>query len=430
MINVIFEGAYSSVTSSPAYLHDYGQVLRVFGLDLPAVVEAHFALEESGESVLVTGTYEDGIARIPVPDSFLKEVGSFFCYIFDRGTSSGRTTYKVKIPVTKRADLPTATVDPTEEDANYFASVIEEVTAQAEAAATSAEDARAAKDELLTGISIGTVETLEPGTDASASLTETESGVALNLGIPQGAQGAQGAQGEQGGGVGEDVAGQIFTINGSEVTAKEGAERFNDYVNNKATGKCARAEGEGTTAYGEASHSEGRDTSAMGPLSHAEGDGSTTGSYADCAHAEGCNCRATGAYSHSEGAGCLSSGTQAHAEGFQTQANANSAHSEGAYCIAGREDSHAEGFSTIASSSYQHTQGKWNLQDAENKYADIVGNGTAGARSNCETTSWTGIKWLASDVRCGGDDQDDTAAISLTALAARVAALEAQLGGN
>jgi len=425
LINVIFEGAYSSVTSSPAYLHDYGQVLRVFGLDLPAVVEAHFALEESGESVLVMGTYEDGIARIPVPDSLLKEVGSFFCYIFDRSTSSGRTTYKVKIPVTKRADLPTATVDPTEEDANYFASVIEEVTAQAEAAATAAEDARAAKGELLTGISIGAVETLEPGADASASLTETESGVALNLGIPQGAKGEQG----EGGGVGENVTGQVFTINGSEVTAKEGAERFNDYANNKATGKNAHAEGEGSTAYGEASHSEGRDTSAMGPLSHSEGDGSTTGSYADCAHAEGAYCRATGAYSHTEGSGCLSSGTQAHSEGHQTQANANSAHSEGSYCIAGREDSHAEGFSTIAASDYQHTQGKWNLQDTDGKYADIVGNGKPGARSNCETTSWTGIKWLASDVRCGGTDQD-AAAVSLQNLAARVAALEAQLGGN
>lgn len=422
MINVIFEGAYSSVTSFPAYLHDFGQVLHVFGLDLPSVVEAHFALEESGESVLVMGTCEDGIARIPVPDSFLKEVGSFFCYIFDRNTASGRTTYKVKIPVTKRADLPTATVDPTEEDANYFASVIEEVTAQAEAAATSAEDAKAAKDGLLTGISIGTVETLAPGADASASLTETESGIALNLGIPQGAQG-------EGGGVGENVAGQVFTINGSEVTAQEGAERFNDYSGNIATGKNAHAEGEGTTAYGEASHSEGRDTSAMGPLSHAEGDGSTTGSYAECAHAEGINCRATGTYSHAEGAGCLASGAKAHAEGSQTQANANGSHSEGAYCIAGREDSHAEGFNTIAASDYQHTQGKWNLQDTENKYADIVGNGKAGARSNCETTSWNGVKWLASDVRCGGTDQD-AAAVSLQNLAARVAALEAQLGGN
>ena len=40
LINAIFDGSYNFVTSQPAYLHDYGQVLRIFGLELPAVVEA------------------------------------------------------------------------------------------------------------------------------------------------------------------------------------------------------------------------------------------------------------------------------------------------------------------------------------------------------------------------------------------------------
>ena len=66
MINCYFDGAYTSVTSHPAYLHDYGQVLRVFDLDLPAVVEAHFSLEESGESILRMGTCEKGITHIPM----------------------------------------------------------------------------------------------------------------------------------------------------------------------------------------------------------------------------------------------------------------------------------------------------------------------------------------------------------------------------
>ena len=84
LINCYFDGAYTSVTSHPAYLHDYGQILRVFDLDLPAVVEAHFSLEESGKSILRMGACEKGITHIPIPDSCLEETGSFYCYIFSR----------------------------------------------------------------------------------------------------------------------------------------------------------------------------------------------------------------------------------------------------------------------------------------------------------------------------------------------------------
>lgn len=132
MINCYFDGAYTSVTSHPAYLHDYGQILRVFDLDLPAVVEAHFALEESGESILRMGTCEKGITHIPIPDSCLEETGSFYCYIFDRDNTSGRTVYKIKIPVLKRADMPTETTEPSEQDVAYFEQVLAQIEQKAE----------------------------------------------------------------------------------------------------------------------------------------------------------------------------------------------------------------------------------------------------------------------------------------------------------
>ena len=127
LINAIFDGSYNFVTSQPAYLHDYGQVLRIFGLELPAVVEAHFASEESGASVLVMGTCEDGVARIPIPDAYLSENGSFWCYVYNRTASSGKTIHKIKIPVMQRAELPAETVNPSEDDSNYFAAVLAEI---------------------------------------------------------------------------------------------------------------------------------------------------------------------------------------------------------------------------------------------------------------------------------------------------------------
>ena len=141
MINAFFDGSCRSVSSQAAYLHDYGQTLRVVGLNLPSVVEAHFALKESGESSLRAGSCSDGRTTIPIPDSFLEEVGSFFCYIFDRGDTSGRTVYKIKIPVLKRADMPTETTEPSEQDVSYF----EQVLAQMEALAERAEAAAGAE---------------------------------------------------------------------------------------------------------------------------------------------------------------------------------------------------------------------------------------------------------------------------------------------
>ena len=132
LINCYFDGAYTSVTSHPAYLHDYGQILRIFDLDLPAVVEAHFSLEESGKSILRMGTCEKGITHIPIPDSCLEETGSFYCYIFDRDSTSGRTVYKIKIPVLKRADMPTETTEPSEQDVAYFEQVLAQIEQKAE----------------------------------------------------------------------------------------------------------------------------------------------------------------------------------------------------------------------------------------------------------------------------------------------------------
>ena len=402
MINAYFDGAYNSVTSQAAYLHDYGQTLRVLGLNLPSVVEAHFAAEESGTSVLVMGTCTDGIANIQIPDVFLSEVGSFFCYIYDRTASSGKTVYKIKIPVTQRPDLPNETVNPSEQDVSYFEQVLAQMTSQT--------------DRILNGLSIGTVETREAGENATASITAEGDTLSLNLGIPQGAKGEDG----EGGGVGESTAGQTVTYNGTDYTCSEGAERFNNYSNNLAVGKNSHAEGDGTKAIGNYSHAEGGGNEASGIGAHAEGLGS----------------KATGISAHAEGGGCQATSLQAHAEGSGTTASGANSHAEGGGTTANGMSSHAEGGSTYANAENQHVQGRYNVVDNSNKYADIVGNGTSdNNRSNAETTDWTGIKWLKTDVRCGGSDQDDyTNAISMVALANKLANLEARVaaleGGN
>ena len=78
-----------------------------------------------------------------------------------------------------------------------------------------------------------------------------------------------------------------------------GAEYFNDYINNKADGPYAHAEGRETNATGPRAHAEGYLTKVFAADAHAEG--RKTWSLAAQGHAEGFYSIAYGANSHVEG---------------------------------------------------------------------------------------------------------------------------------
>lgn len=206
--------------------------------------------------------------------------------------------------------------------------------------------------------------------------------------------------------IGKDVAGQTFTIDGTEVTASANAEIFGDYENNIAVGQWSIAEGSGTIAKGRASHAEGAyskalndgchvegyQTEATGYWSHAEGEMTKVTSYAS--HAEGSYCTlpngtkrygtASGYASHIEGGGCHATGSCSHAEGLATTVSGAQSHAEGRY--------------TIAAGGAQHVEGIANIEDTEGKYIHIAGNGTFDSRNNAYTLDWDGNGWYAGDM--------------------------------
>ncbi len=50
--------------------YDYGQILRIQGLNLPPAVEIHFALQKTGgTSKNRIGITKDGVTDVPIPDS-------------------------------------------------------------------------------------------------------------------------------------------------------------------------------------------------------------------------------------------------------------------------------------------------------------------------------------------------------------------------
>lgn len=149
--------------------------------------------------------------------------------------------------------------------------------------------------------------------------------------------------------VGKNVTGTKYTINGTEYTAGDGAEIFNNYSGNKAVGIDSHAEGGGTIALGSRSHAEGHGTTASGMGAHAEG--TSTETKGDGSHAEGGSTKASGNYSHAEGGGTTATGYCSHTEGEGTTASGKDSHSEGYLTTALGQYSHAEGYSLNKQSS-------------------------------------------------------------------------------
>lgn len=112
-------------------------------------------------------------------------------------------------------------------------------------------------------------------------------------------------------------------------------------------------------------------------LTYAHAEGSDNEIY-NSGHVEGNTNTVKGLWAHAEGSSTTASGNYSHSEGFSTDANA--------YC------SHAGGKGTIvhANAEAQTAIGAYNIVDTDNKYAFIVGNGTAQERSNAFAVPKTG----------------------------------------
>lgn len=129
---------------SGAWQYDYGQILRIQGLNLPKAVEIHFSLtEKSGESITRIGTTKDGVTDVLIPDSMLeKETNqnySIYAFIFLSDTVSGNTEYRIAIMVNTR---PKPEIPGSPEEPEIFREAIEAVNqaaARSEAARDQAE---------------------------------------------------------------------------------------------------------------------------------------------------------------------------------------------------------------------------------------------------------------------------------------------------
>lgn len=89
--------------------YDYGQVLRIQGLNLPTAVEIHFGLEETGGTTTTRiGVTKDGATDVPIPDSMLENGDTsldytIYVFIYITDDTSGKTVRRIKMQVKARS---------------------------------------------------------------------------------------------------------------------------------------------------------------------------------------------------------------------------------------------------------------------------------------------------------------------------------------
>lgn len=125
------------------------------------------------------------------------------------------------------------------------------------------------------------------------------------------------------------------------------------------------------TEAGTASVAFGDNTEASGVYSQAFGQG--TKASGGCAHAEGFATKALGNLSHAEGYYTTANGLESHAEGYYTTADSDYSHAEGYNTTASASGTHAEGYNTTASGFASHAEGMYTLASYG---AHSEGNGT------------------------------------------------------
>ena len=118
----------STIASGILWQYDYGQVLRLHGLDLPETVEVHFALKETdGDIVTRIGKTTDGVTDVAIPDTMLEGNDAtynfkIFAFVYLTDETSGETVCKIILPVTSRPKA--RAIETPEEEEAFRASIL------------------------------------------------------------------------------------------------------------------------------------------------------------------------------------------------------------------------------------------------------------------------------------------------------------------
>lgn len=125
--------------------YDYGQILRIVGLELPETFEVHFSNSRGGTAKTSVGSNNS----VAIPDEYLTSGWDIYAWIYlHTGQDDGETEYMVIIPVKRRAQPSDLPPTPQEQSAitEAIAALTQAVAQTSEDVSSAAESATQARD--------------------------------------------------------------------------------------------------------------------------------------------------------------------------------------------------------------------------------------------------------------------------------------------
>ena len=389
---------------------DYGQKMKLTGIDLPVAYTVHFANSSKGSSIPSIGD-ESGVM---IPDQVLTSGRTVYFWLFlHPDANSGQTVYANMIKVHPRTALPT--IDPPTPQEQ---SILDQLMAALEAGIAEVqtivegipgivdEEIEEKKEEfkgdpgavftpsIVNGVLIWTNDSGLPNpepTDLRAALNLDTFATKQELNTKADAV----LIGANNGIASLDETGHIpsaqlpsyvddvlefpsvsqFPNPGEKgkiycSTSNNNLYRWTgtQYINISSGDISSKADKRDTVL--ETTLSRGRaSNTTVGVASIAFGEGNEASGLASDAFGRYTVARGNGAFA--EGSFTTAQGVGAHAEGHQTGATAEAAHAEGEYTGATSLYAHAEGYHTLASGNGAHAEG--NLTEATEDYAHVEG---------------------------------------------------------
>ena len=97
--------------------YDYGVQLKITGLvGLNPATPVHFAIANSKDAEVRTGSYSDGVLTVTIPNAMTEQPREFWAYVFNIDGESGKTERGIKFAPAPRGK-PTGIVTPDEQSA-------------------------------------------------------------------------------------------------------------------------------------------------------------------------------------------------------------------------------------------------------------------------------------------------------------------------
>lgn len=149
IVHAVFEKNEMYKRTNGLWQYDYGQILMITGLNLPKAVSIDFSLfDGKGESIRQVGVTQDGITKVRIPNSLLKNKDvrddyNIYVYVYVADGEKGNTVYKIIIPVRNRPE-PHEMIIP--DDKNMLDEAIKTVSEAAERAELSEKNAKQSEE--------------------------------------------------------------------------------------------------------------------------------------------------------------------------------------------------------------------------------------------------------------------------------------------